>query len=67
MSEQNKINLNTASRDQIEQISDIGSECAQRIVDERDRRGNFESISDLDSIGGFGKEAIKNLKEQASV
>lgn len=54
-------------REELGKIRDIGDECVQRIIDERERRGGFESISDLDSIGGFGGEAIKNFREQACV
>jgi competence protein ComEA len=67
MAPQDKVNLNTASEQELQRLQNIGDECARRIIQERERRGGFESISDLDSIGGFGEEAIKSLKNQAYV
>lgn len=62
-----KIDLNNASAQQLEQISDIGPEDAQKIIHERDRRGGFKNLSELDQIPGFGPETVKQLKESAEV
>ncbi|HZC38230.1 MAG TPA: helix-hairpin-helix domain-containing protein [Sphingomicrobium sp.] len=62
-----KIDLNHASAQQIEQISDIGPQDARRIIEERDRRGGFKNIAELDQIPGFGPETVKQLKESAEV
>lgn len=62
-----KINLNNASIGELEKIPGIGRECAQTIVKERDKRGGFDSISELEQIGGFGDEAIRHLHENAEV
>lgn len=62
MAEQEKIDLNTASREELERLSEVSSECAQRIIEERQRRGGFQSISDLDTIGGPDSRSIRNLK-----
>jgi competence protein ComEA len=67
MSGNRKINLNTASRQELDQIANIGQECAERIVEERERRGGFGDISELDSMPGFGQEATKNREFQAYV
>jgi competence ComEA-like helix-hairpin-helix protein len=67
MAEQGKINLNTASYEDLQHISDVGDECARRIIEEREKRGGFQSIEELDQIGGFGREAVQNLKAQAHV
>lgn len=67
MTRQNKINLNYASREELERLSDVGDECAQLIIEERERRGGFETIEELSSIEGFGNKAIQHLKEEAYV
>ena len=62
-----KVNLNKASVDQLERIPGIGRECAEKIVDVRNKRGGFNSVGELDQIGGFGSEAVKHLREHAEV
>lgn len=57
-----KININEASAEELERISDIGPDYARRIVDAREQRGRFERMEDLDSIEGVGPETIKQLK-----
>lgn len=65
--EGNKINLNTASAEDLERISDIGPDYARRIVEERDRRGGFERIEDLDRVEGIGRETIQQLKASGTL
>lgn len=67
MANERKIDLNNASYEELQAVSNVGEECAKRIVEERERRGGFENINELDSIGGFGQEAIQDLKSQAYV
>jgi competence protein ComEA len=62
-----KIDLNTASEQDLERISDIGADYARKIVDERNRRGGFDNIDELDSVPGIGPETIKQLKASATV
>lgn len=62
-----KIDLNAASQEDLERISDIGSDYAQRIIAERDRRGGFDRIEDLEEVPGIGSETIKQLHASAMV
>lgn len=57
-----KININSATAEELERISDIGPDYAKRIVQERNRVGRFEKMEDLDTIEGVGPETIKQLK-----
>lgn len=58
-----KVNLNTASRQQLNGIPNIGSDCVDKIIENRP----FKSINDIDQIKGFGEHAIRNLHENACV
>ena len=62
-----KIDLNTASAQELQQISDIGPEDAQKIIQERNRRGGFKNIDELGQIPGFGRETVKQLEESGCV
>ena len=65
--EGNKIDLNKASVQDLERISDIGPDYARKIVEERDRRGGFNSIEELNGVPGVGPETIKQLHASAVV
>lgn len=62
-----KIDINSASAEELQRISDIGPDYAQRIVDERDRRGGFRNIDELGELEGFGRETIEQLKRSGTV
>jgi competence protein ComEA len=61
-----KVNLNTASREELGRIKGVGDECARRIIAERERRGGFKDVSEMDSME-FGPQTVRHLKEQATV
>jgi DNA uptake protein ComE-like DNA-binding protein len=58
-----KVNLNTASRQQLNSIPNIGDDCVNRIMENRP----FNSMKDVDQIQGFGGDALQNLHEHATV
>lgn len=62
-----KINLNTASKAELDRIPAIGDQCAQAIIDYRAEHGPFRSIADLDKISGFGRKALEHLRENVEV
>lgn len=62
-----KINLNTATRAELDRIPAIGPKCAQQLIDYREQHGRINSISELDTIPGFGKKALEHLREHGTV
>jgi len=56
-----KVNLNTASQAQIEELPGIGPTYAQSIIAERERRGGFKSVNELRSVRGIGDKRFAEL------
>ncbi len=64
---QGKINLNTATLEQLESLPGIGKEKAQEIIDFRTNNGNFSSIEDLLAVPGFGPSIYNTIKDKIEV
>ena len=60
---QAKININTATVDQLQVLHGIGKALAQRIVDYREENGNFETIEDLMNVKGIGQSTFASIQE----
>ena len=62
-----KVNLNTATQAQLEQLPGIGPTYAQSIIAERERRGGFTSVNDLRSVHGIGEKRFAELAPLVTV
>lgn len=49
-----RININDANAAELSLLPGIGEQLALRIIDDRERNGPFESISDLTRVRGIG-------------
>lgn len=58
-----KIDLNTADKNSLVTIPGIGEKLANRIVEYRDREGNFLSTEDLKQIKGITNYRYEKIKE----
>ena len=61
------LDLNHASADEISRLPGVGPSLARRIVEERERRGRFESSDNLRGILGLGPKKLAALREHVTV
>ena len=57
-----KVNLNTATVSQLEDLPGIGPALAARIVDHRQKNGAFKSVEDLMAVKGIGEKNFAKIQ-----
>ncbi|HDR7792052.1 TPA: helix-hairpin-helix domain-containing protein [Bacillus luti] len=62
--EEGKIQINTASKEQLEKITGVGSRKAESILKYREEHGPFQKIEDLLEIDGIGAKSLEKIKDQ---
>lgn len=61
------IDLNTADEAQLQMLPSIGPKIAQRIIEDRQTHGGYESVGDLDRVSGIGPKTIEKLQDWVMV
>jgi len=57
-----KLNLNTATEEQLMLLPSVGPSKAERIVVWRKKNGGFKRVADLRRVKGFGYRTFKRLE-----
>lgn len=65
--DQEKINLNQATKEDLMKISGIGDKKADKILAYRQSHGQFKTIEELQNVDGFGEKTVAKLKDQLAV
>jgi comEA protein len=62
-----RVNINTATKDDLMMLPGVGGATAKRIILYRQDRGPFKGIEDLKNVKGIGEKKFQQLKRFISV
>lgn len=62
-----KLNINTATAEELTKLPGIGTVLSQAIVEYREENGNFSSIEDIMKVSGIGEGRFAAIEEYICV
>lgn len=62
-----KININTATAEELQQLPGVGQKKAADILSYREENGPFKTIEDLTKISGIGEKTLEKWKDAITV
>lgn len=62
-----KININTATAEELTALPGIGQAKAEAIVKYRETNGPFKTVDELGNVKGIGNKILENIKSEISV
>ena len=62
-----KININTASVEELDKLPGIGPSLAGAIIDYRTKNGPFQQIEEINDVKGIGDALFEKIKDQITV
>jgi len=59
-----RVNLNTATVDELTTLPGIGPSYAKRIVEFREKNGPFKKVEDLLNVQGIGEKTLEKIRDR---
>ena len=62
-----KVNINTATQEELDSLPGIGPSTAQKIINYREENGLFKKIEDIQNVKGIGDSKYSDVKDKITV
>jgi competence protein ComEA len=62
-----KVNINTATAEQLQTLPGIGPSLAKTIIDHRTKSGKFNKVEELLNVKGVGEKKFQKIKDRLVV
>jgi competence protein ComEA len=62
-----KINLNTATKSELQTLNGVGEATATAIIQYREDNGTFKSVEDLVNVKGIGSKKIEKWTDSVTI
>ena len=62
-----RVNINTASVEELMEIPGIGESKAKKIIEYREKNGKFESIEDIMNVSGIKENSFRKMQDYITV
>ena len=62
-----RLDLNTASVEDLQRLEGIGPALAEAIVRDREENGSFQSVDDLIRVSGIGEKRLEAIRDHVEV
>ena len=62
-----KVNINTATKEELDTLPGIGESTAQKIIDYRNKNGKFTNIEEIKEVSGIGESKYEKIKDMIFV
>lgn len=62
-----KINLNYATKEEMEELTGIGPSKAQAIIQYREENGLFQTTKDILNVSGIGEKTLENIRDSIQI
>ena len=59
----NKVNINTASKEELDTLPGIGESTANKIINYRKENGKFKTIEEIKEVSGIGDSKFEDIKD----
>lgn len=62
-----KVNINTATQEELDTLPGIGPSIASKIIDYREQNGKFNSIEEIKEVSGIGEAKYEKIKDSITI